>query len=384
MVEPRFRWLFPDPVTLSPELTVAASRHDLAPRVAGLLAARGVTDAAGLDAWFGEPLAGLHDPRALPDAEPALARIRRARDGRERVMVFGDFDADGLTGLSILVLAFRRLGLTVDPYVPSRLEEGHGLSLAAVTAAAEAGVSLITTVDCGTSSVEEVAAARARGIDVIVTDHHRVPTELPAAVAIVNPHRPESGYPDVQLSGSGVAFKLACLVLESEPGGRAAALDLADLATIGSIADVAPVVGENRAIARLGLARLRRDPRPGLAALLGRAGVPPEAADLETIAFAIAPRLNAAGRMGEAIEAARLLLAEDADTAATLADTLEAANQARRDLTSTATGEARAAVQVDAPEDLDATLVLGEWPVGIIGLVASRLAEELGRPAVVA
>jgi len=381
VVEPRFRWTFPAAVSLGPDLLEAAQRHALSVRVAGILAARGVAAGADLDAWFATPHAGLHDPSLLPDAAVARARLERAKADGERVLVFGDFDADGLTGLAILVLALRRFGVEALPYVPSRLEEGHGLSLAALDAAAEAGARLIITVDCGSTSVAEITAARRRGIDVIVTDHHRVPTVLPDALALVNPHRADSVYPDRRLAGSGVAFKLACLLLADEPGGRDAALGLADLATIGTVADVAPIVGENRAIARLGLELLRRGPRPGLAALFERGGINVEGVDLEDVAFAIAPRLNAAGRVGEAAEAARLLLATDPAEAAQRADALEAANTTRRDLMKTAVTEARAALE-GAP-DAPATLVHGPWRVGIVGLVASRLAEDRGRPAVV-
>ena len=296
-------------------------------------------------------------------------------------MVFGDFDADGLDGLAILVLALRRYGLTVDPYVPSRLDEGHGLSIAAVDAAERNGVSVIVTVDTGSSSAAEISVAAERGIDVIVTDHHRLPATLPPAVAVVNPHRADSRYPDVRLAGSGVAFKVAQLVLADEPGGPAAALALADLATIGTVADVAPIVGENRSIARLGLEQMRRAPRPGIAALLERARIAPADMDLDTIAFALAPRLNAAGRVGEALEAARLLLAEDPAEAATHADALEVANRTRRDLMGTAVEEARALVAADP--DRPAAIVHGPWPVGIVGLVAARLAEDGSRPAIV-
>ena len=381
MVEPRYRWAFPAAVTLGPDLLDAAQRHALSSRVAGILAARGVAGPAELDAWFAEPEAGLHDPSLLPDAGVALARIVRARDAGERVLVFGDFDADGLTGLAILVIALRRFGIDALPYVPSRLDEGHGLSLAALDAAAAAGARLIVTVDCGSTSTAEIAEAGRRGLDVIVTDHHRVPAVLPDALAVVNPHRPDSVYPDRRLTGSGVAFKLACLILAEEPGGRAAALGLADLATIGTVADVAPIVGENRAIARLGLDVMRRGPRPGLAALLERSGLAVDAVDLEAVAFTIAPRLNAAGRVGEAAEAARLLLAEDPADAAQRAEALETANTTRKDLMKTAVAEARALLE-GAP-DAPATLVHGPWSVGIVGLVAARLAEDRGRPAVV-
>ena len=381
VVEPRFRWVFPTPLVLTPDFESAARARGVSDRMAGLLARRGVVDRRDLDAWFAEPLDGLHDPASLPDADKLLARLTRARTDGERVLVFGDFDADGLTGLTIMTLALRRFGVAVEPYVPSRLDEGHGLSLAAIEAAVAAGASVIVTVDCGSTSHAEIAVARERGLDVIVTDHHRVPPILPDTVALVNPHRADSTYPDPRLAGSGVAFKVAQLLLRDEPGGPAFALSLTDLATIGSVADVAPVVGENRAIARLGLERLRSAPRPGIAALLERARVAPAAVDLETVSFALAPRLNAAGRVGEAMEAARLLLADDAAEAAAHADALELANGERRDLMKTAVAEARALV-ADAP-DAPATLVRGPWGVGIVGLVAARLAEDRGHAAVV-
>ena len=242
---------------------------------------------------------------------------------------------------------------------------------------------VIVTVDCGTTSVAEVAVANARGIDVIITDHHRVPPVLPAALAIVNPHRPDCDLPGPppgrqwrRVQGRPAPARA------TSPAGPAAALDLTDLATIGTVADVAPVVGENRSIARLGLERMRRAPRPGIAALLERARIAPAAVDLETVSFAIAPRLNAAGRVGEALEAARLLLADDPAEAAIHADALEAANLTRRDLMKTAVAEARAAVADDDRPD-GATVVRGPWSVGIVGLVAARLVEDRGRPAVV-
>jgi single-stranded-DNA-specific exonuclease len=386
VVETRFRWVFPTPVTLDPDFRRATERLGLSPRIAELLASRGLTGAGEVDSFFAPPESGLHDPRLLPDADLFAARIARARRDAERIMVFGDFDADGLTGLAIIVIALRRLGLSVEPYVPSRVDEGHGLSLAAIDAAAALGATVIVTVDCGTSSVPEVAAAQTRGIDVLVTDHHRVPAQLPAAVAIVNPQRADSPYPDRRLAGSGVAFKLAQLLLADEPRAGPAAADLADLATIGSVADVAPMLGENRAIARIGLERMRREPRPGIAALLARARIVPATVDLETVAFAIAPRLNAAGRVGEAMDAARLLLADDPLQAASLADALEEANRTRRDLARAAIEEARAAVDGMPASPGGGTgpiIVRGDWPVGIVGLVASRLVEDLGRPAVV-
>jgi single-stranded-DNA-specific exonuclease len=375
VADARYRWVVPAPVTVDPAVVEAGRRAGLSDRLIGLLAARGIADATEIERFVGPPAAGLHDPWLLPDAAAFVERVERARSAGERVMVFGDFDADGLTGLAIVVRALRARGIDVVPYVPSRIDEGHGLSRAAIDAAIAASVSVIVTVDCGSTSGPEIAEAAGQGIDVLVTDHHRVPADPPPAAALVNPHRPDSAYPDRRLSGAGVAFKVAALLTGD------AAHDDADLATIGAVSDVAPILGENRAIARLGLERIRTAPRPGIAALLARAGVDHAQADLETIGFAVAPRLNAAGRVGEALDAARLLLAEDPAEAAALAEALEAANRTRRDLMRVAVDEARALVPVDLAEP--AVVVRGDWPVGIVGLVASRLAEDLGRPAIV-
>ncbi len=438
MVESRHAWVFPEPLRLAPDLRAAARGLGLGPIAATVLARRGIADPATMTAFLATPEQDLNDPHLLPDAAALVDRIIAARDRGERVMVFGDFDADGLTGLAQLVLALTSLGIDARPYVPSRLEEGHGLSMAAVDAAAEQGIGLIITVDTGSTSVAEVAAAAGRGIDVAITDHHHVPDVLPAAVAVVNPHRPDSAYPDPRLTGSGVAFTVCRLLLDELAGAGREALELADLAAIGTVSDVAPVLGENRAIARLGLEVMRSTPRPGIAALLARANVTPATVSLETIGFVVAPRLNAAGRVGEALDAARLLLAQTPEEAAELATTLESANTTRRDLMRVALTEVRQVLglaapgqapgqlplpEPDAPDaapartagtpaagadasvpasatvgstvdgatsiraaadpDAPALLAWGPLPVGIIGLVAGRLADESGRPAVV-
>jgi single-stranded-DNA-specific exonuclease len=281
------------------------------------------------------------------------------------------------------------MGLDVAVHVPDRVGEGHGLSRLAIERAVQEERRLIVTVDTGTTSVAEVAFAHEAGIDVAITDHHHVPDELPAAVALVNPHRPGSRYPDARLAGTGVAFKVAQLLLAEQPDGPAAALEMADLAVIGTVADLAPIVGENRAIARLGLARLRSAPRPGIAALLAAAGQPAATLSLESIGYAIAPRLNAGGRMGDATVASDLLLATSLVEAEPLAATLEAANVQRRALTGEVLDEASAAIAGPATNGVadaiegPAIVVAGDWPVGVVGLVAGRLAERHGRPAVV-
>ena len=382
MVEPRFRWTFADEHAPSEAAAAVAAARGISTRLAGLLAARGAVTAEELIAWFADPLEGLHDPAALPDAASVLLRVRAARDRGERVLVFGDFDADGLTGLAIMTLALRRFGVAVEPYVPSRLDEGHGLSMAALDAAVAFGASLIITVDCGTTSVAEVAESNARGIDVIITDHHRVPPVLPAAFAIVNPHRPDSIYPDRRLAGSGVAFKVAQLILADEPGGPAAALEFTDLATIGSVADVAPVVGENRAIARLGLERMRRAPRPGIAALLERARIAagrgrPGDGLVRDRPAAQRRRSGGGGPRGRPAPAGRRSR-RGGDPRRRPRGGQPDPPRPHEDGRRRSTGGGRRRVRRDRPRSCAA-----RGASGSSGLVAARLVEDRGRPAVV-
>ncbi len=378
---PRYHWVVPEAHPLSEATIEDAKRRGLSARALRVLSRRGPVDPGELASRFDAPEAGLHDPSLLPDAALVRARVASAREAGESVLVLGDFDADGLTGLAILSEALGWLGITTEPYVPDRSGEGHGLSLAAVEHARAAGHSLIITADTGSGSVGEVAAARSAGIDVIVTDHHVLGEERPDAVALVNAQRPDNRYPDRRLSGAGVAFKVAQLLLGDTPDGAAAALGLADLAAIGSVADVVPIVGENRSIVRLGLARLEQDPRPGLAALMARARVDRENVSTDDISFGLAPRINAMGRIGDPSVAARLLLAPDDATAVALAGELESANLQRRELTASAMAEARQALAAEAETPF--IVLVGDWPVGIIGLVAGRLSEEHGRPALV-
>jgi single-stranded-DNA-specific exonuclease len=363
------------PAGVTADLIEAGRGLGMSERLVGMLAARGQLSAAALAAWIGDAGSGLHDPLLLPDAAQFVARVSRATADGEKVMVFGDFDADGLTGLAILALAFRQLGLDVTTYVPDRTDEGHGLSRAALMRAAAEGRTLIVTADCGTSSSEEIELARGQGIDVLVTDHHRPPPQLPAAVAVVNPMRSDSSYPDRHLSGAGVALKCAQLLIGAE------ALEMVDLATIGTIGDVAPLVGENRSIVRLGLERMKQAPRPGIAALLEASRIERRRVSPETLAFGLIPRLNAVGRLGDADLAARLLLSDDAEEAKALAGQLDEVNVLRRELLATALAEARAVVE-SMPQG-PVTVVAGPWPAGLIGLIAGRLAEEHGRPAIV-
>ncbi len=380
-LSPHYHWVVPEAHPISEATIEDAKRRGLSARALRVLSRRGPIDPAELASRFDAPEAGLHDPALLPDAGIVQERVATAVAAAESVLVLGDFDADGLTGLAILTLALRARGLVVEPYVPDRRAEGHGLSIDAVERARAAGHGLILTADTGSSSIDEIAAAKAADIDVIVTDHHVLGASLPAALALVNAQRPDSHYPDRRLSGAGVAFKVAQLLLADEPGGPEQALGLADLAAIGSIADVVPIVGENRSIVRLGLARLEIAPRPGLEALMASARIDRDTVSTEDVSFGLAPRINAMGRIGDPTVAAQLLLAPDAATAQTLASQLEAANTRRRELTVTAMTEAREVLAGAADEPF--IVIEGDWPVGIIGLVAGRLAEDHGRPTLV-
>lgn len=369
MIEPRHPWLLPEPI---PEPPIFAG---FGPAVATLLARRGLRSQAELDRFLG---AGkLHPLSAMADAEEALARIDAAISRRERIAIWGDYDADGMTAVAVWTLALRALGADPVRHVPSRLADGYGLSVGGLRSLRERGVDLVVTCDCGVANVDEVAAARSMGLDVIVTDHHLPGPILPAAVAVVDPHRVDCHYPDPDLTGAGLAWKLAS-VLVARHGVEVP--DLAGVAAIGTIADVAPMTGESRIVVQRGLVELGRSQRAGLRALLQRACEHPEAPTARDIGMSIAPRINAAGRIAEAELAMDLLVEEDPARAEALAEELEGVHRRRRELTTAAVETASA--MVDALPAAGGPLALrnDEWPAGIVGLVAGRLADRLGRP----
>jgi single-stranded-DNA-specific exonuclease len=331
---------------------------------------------------FMEGPAEEHDPLLLPDVEPALARLAEAAREGERVAVYGDFDVDGVTASALLVEALSGLGTNAFPYIPDRFSEGYGLNVAALERLHAEGATLVLTADCGTSSIAEVARARELGMDALILDHHSVPAELPAATALVNPKRPDSHYPFAELASVGLAYKLMAALHERL--GRAWQADRwLDLVALGTVADVAPLRDENRSLLKRGLACLGRTERPGLRALIEAAGIEAARLDAESIAYGLAPRLNAAGRLKHARLALDLLLERDEDEAQRRALELTALNRERQERTRAAmelAGELLAEGDSEAP-----LLFLGheEIPSGIVGLVAGRLAEDRHRPAVV-
>ncbi len=374
MIAPRLEWLLPEPL-LDPPALAGFGRP-----VATLLARRGFVDDAAVHAFLNAGVDALHDVALMADGPMALDRLERAIDAGERIAIWGDYDADGMTAVAIWAIALRALGAEAIRHVPSRLADGYGLSAPGLDRLAAAGVTLVVTCDCGVGSVAEVEHARSRGMDVIVTDHHLPGLELPKAVAVVDPHRMDCEYPDPDLTGAGVAYKLSAGLLARR---GLSVPDLAGLAAIGTVADMAPMTGESRAIVRLGLAELAVTWRAGLRMLMARSCEDPARPTARDLGYAVAPRVNAAGRIDEAELAIALLLEEDPEAAERTADALEEVHRRRRELTASAVEAARRLV-ADATGTSPLALRDDGWPAGIVGLVAGRLSEALGRPVAVA
>ncbi len=353
----------------------------LPPLVARVLENRGVGSNAEAQVFLGGRATPLKDPFRLPGFEAALTRLRGALRQRDLVCVYGDFDVDGVTSTAILTQTLRDLGGAVEPYIPHREREGYGLNLRAIDSLADRGVSVLVTCDCGTSSLAEIARARELGLEVIVVDHHLPPAQLPETVALLNPKLPENeaAFGDNATGGIAIRRAEALYAAERRPFPAERYLPLAALATV---ADMVPLLGENRVLVRQGLEALAATDRPGLLALLEVSGTRPKAVSSEAIAFALAPRLNAAGRLAHARLALDLLLSEDAAEAAALATQIDVLNRERQRRTQEAQRQASAMIDRAAGLPL---LVVGDagFHQGIIGLVASRLVESFGRPAVV-
>ena len=368
------RWLIPG------EPDVSGLPESVPPLVARLLCSRGINTTDELERFLN--LSHLpHNPLLLPDMDRAVARLRSAVEYGEIVGVFGDFDVDGITGTAIMCEGLGSLGANPLPYIPQRTEEGHGLSVGAIDSLIEAGASLIVTVDCGITDADEVAYASERGVDVIVTDHHIPPAGLPKAAACVNARLEGSEYPFAELCGAGLALKVIHGLHQS--WGVPYDPALLELAALGSVADLVPLLDENRYLVAEGVERLKITSRPGLVALFENARLSPERLSSESIAFQIGPRINAAGRMGNPADSFQLLTTRCPEEAAMLAGRLEELNQQRRAATEEATALAVAAVE--AMPSIPHVLVVAHdaIPQGVAGLAASRLVDRYRRPAVV-
>jgi len=355
---------------------------------------RGVTDPCEV-ADFLKPHTDRANPFVLQGMNEAVTRIRRALRAGERIAVYGDFDADGVTATAILVQTLQALGAEAQPYIPDRHDEGYGLKNKALTALARAGVTLVVTVDCGIRAFEQVAHARTLGLDVIVTDHHALGHGLPGAVAVIDPQRDAAGSDSPEkcsdaLSGSGVAYRLAQALLRSqlqtpvtEHPVPLEEQDLVDLVALGTVADLVPLRGQNRVLVRQGLERINAMERLGVRALCERAGLRPGAVTATSIGYVLGPRLNAAGRLSHAQKAYQLLMTEDPDEAARLAYDLDTLNRERQKLTREVEDKAREMLSGVADEACLLFAAAPDFPAGIAGLVAGRLTDEFYRPTVI-
>jgi single-stranded-DNA-specific exonuclease len=360
----------------------------VSPVTATLLCQRGFGDPDVARRFLAPSLEHLHDPLCLPDMAPAVDRLLAAIAGRQRIAIHGDYDVDGITSTVILRRTLEMLGADVVHFLPERVRDGYGLHPPAVERLHAEGVHLIVSVDCGTRSVEAADRARALGVDLVITDHHEPDAQLPRALAVINPKRHDSTYPDRNLAGVGVALKLV-QALCARTGHDRWLPGFVKIAAIGTLADVVPVVGENRVIAKLGLQMLSRGPhKVGLRALLEAAGLAGKPIDTYHVAFVIAPRVNAAGRMSTPDIAARLLLASDeamAGEVKVLAEQLNEENQRRQQEEQRILAQAKKTIESDPDIGARSVLVVaGEgWHRGVIGIVASRLVETYFRPVVV-
>lgn len=351
--------------------------------LAMLMNIRGLDDAAHLREFLGEG-EPLSDPFLLKDMDKAAARITRAVDNMEKIAVYGDYDADGVTSTAMLYSYLETRGADVIFYIPQREGEGYGMNIGAVEYLKEQGVSLIVTVDNGISSVQEVARANEIGIDVVVTDHHRPQEILPDAVAVVDAYRPDDTSPYKHFSGVGIAFKLL-MALEDGAGDVEDLLEAySDLAAIGTIGDIVPLTGENRTLIRAGLERLSQSDRPGVQALLENAGIAGKALTSTNVAFTLVPRINATGRMGAPERAVRLLISSYEEEAEVLSEEICADNEERRRVEAEIAEAAFAAIEAKGYMKDRVVVVDGEnWHHGVIGIVASRVTERCGKPCMI-
>jgi single-stranded-DNA-specific exonuclease len=372
-----YRWNLLPPV---PDKRLVSS-SGFSPLVAQLLYNRGLTEPSQLEPFITGDKRLSGDPWLLPDMHLAVARLYRALLSGENIAVYGDFDADGITGTALLVQGLSSLGVKVTPYIPHRLTEGYGLKTVALENLHRQGISLVITVDCGITALAEVKRAKRLGLDIIITDHHTPLPEIPPAIAIVNAKRTDSGYPFSELTGAGVAIKLLQALFQGI-GKERQLDDLLDLVAVGTIADMAPLSGENRYLVKQGLKLINTTPRLGIREIISQAGLSLGSLDAESISWIIAPRLNAAGRLAHAMTSYKLLMTDSIQEAHGLAIWLEQKNAERQRLTTSALAKAREQIQAQGISPL---LIASDsnYPVGIVGLVASRLAEEFYRPTIV-
>lgn len=366
----------PAPLELSQSLPLTSFQTTL-------LYHRGAVNPDDIKAFLSVDSSLSTDPLILPDMEKAVTRIKQAVAHRETVGVFGDFDVDGITATAILVLALRNIGLTTIPYLPDRMDEGHGLNSKAVGVLRAQGVTLMITADCGTNSSIEIDLGSSLGMDTVVTDHHTIQESFAGALAVINPQREDSHVHDSVLTGAGLAYKLVEALYSSL--GKSLPGDLIALAALGTVADVGPLQKENRYIVKRGLEALNHTKRPGIQALISKSRQTKGSLSTETLSFWLIPRLNAAGRIGDAKLSLELLTTDSPSTAEKIANELDEINTRRREISDEAFLQANEQILKIGPELPSVLMVENKnWIPGVLGLIAGRLAEEYYRPVIAA
>lgn len=366
-----------------------STRNDLAaalgvsPITAQLLINRGIDDIKSASDFLNCSLSACHDPFLLKDMNKAVSRIKDAISSGEKILVYGDYDVDGMTGVAVLSSALKKLGADIETYIPNRLEEGYGLNMGAIKRAHSQGVKLIVTVDCGISSLKEIEYAKNLHIDAVITDHHEIPgASIPKAHAVVNAMQSDCRYPFKHLAGVGVAYKLVAALFD---GTGFSADEYLDLVSLGTVADVVPLVGENRILSKHGLELLGKCKRPGLRALMDVTGLTGKDISSGHIGFILGPRINAMGRVGSPQKALELLLSDDEAASRDLAKMLDSENRSRQKIESGILDMALSKVDREVNFKYHRVIVLASegWHPGVIGIVASRIADRFYRPTIV-
>jgi len=378
-----FQWIFKKP-TSSENIKSLQNKTNINPVLAQLLFERNVDSPEKVQEFLNPDLDQLHDPYLMRNMEKAVSRITTAlRDG-ENILIYGDYDVDGITGVSVLYEAIFKLGGKVSFYIPNRMTDGYGLSVEGIQLAEENGVDLIITVDCGITAVEEVDYANSKGIEVIVCDHHEPADQIPDGYAVIDPKVKNCPYPFKELAGVGVAFKLLQALYISLGYGMDDLMQFLDLVALGTAADIVPMIGENRILVKYGLERINTKPRNGLFALLESSSLLGRELDVSLIVFVIAPRINAVGRMSSAKKAVHLMTSSSLHQSRNIARVLETENKMRRNIDEMTCREAISFAEKQIEKDNSKILVLAKegWHPGVIGIVASRIMEKFNRPTI--
>jgi single-stranded-DNA-specific exonuclease len=378
-----FRWVYSEPER-ERSVSEMAETLSIPTEIARLLVIRGIDNFSDAKSFFRPESESLHDPFLMKDMDLAAARLSSAIRNREKVVIYGDYDVDGTTATSILYIFLKEFGLDVSWYIPHRFKEGYGINPDGIRYAMEQNASLIVSVDCGITAIEEARYAKEQGIDLIICDHHTVGDVLPDAVAVLDPKRPDCSYPFDGLSGAGVGFKLVQATVQKLGLDRKMPYQFLDLVAISIASDIVPIVDENRILMRLGLSLINTSPRVGIKALLEKIKIQPGSVSTSSIVFSVGPRINAAGRMGDATSAVELMIADDPIKASRYASELETINVRRRDTDSQTMDQAMEMVEAGGNLDELSTMVLHhpEWHLGVIGIVASRLVDTFYRPTI--